>query len=220
MKRIAMATALLLTAFPATADEEQPQRFWGRYEFWTGVSSWPSLDALQPAAPGSFDALGWGMGGAIHVSVRQFANSDLLVGVDGFIMATDSNISGFVDDLLARQLYLGASLKWAFGEARNVHLDTGLGYYLADMAEVSTRYYGLERVVWDADRLGAFVGATWDIGAGREGRQSGLSLALRAHFVDYGTVRDDEVLFTPLIGEGAGKLDGPFYVLQIGYSSR
>ena len=79
MKRIAMATALLLIAFPATADEEQPQRFWGRYEFWTGVSSWPSLDALQPAAPGSFDALGWGMGGAIHVSVRQFANSDLLV---------------------------------------------------------------------------------------------------------------------------------------------
>ena len=220
MNRIATTTALLLIAGPAMAAAEQPQPAWGRYEIWAGVSSWPSLGDLQPVADGSFDVLGWGLGGAIHVSVRQFADSELLVGIDGGILATESDIGGFIDDLLARQLYLGASVKWAFGAARNLQLDAGLGYYLADMAEVSTRYYGLERVAWDADRLGAFVGATWDIGAGRENRQSGLSVALKAHFVDFGNVRDDEVLFTPLLGDNAGRLDGPVYVLQLGYSSR
>ena len=88
------------------------------------------------------------------------------------------------------------------------------------MAQVSARYLGLEYETWESTRVGAFVGATWDVWAGRENRSSGLSLAFKVHYVDLGTVRDEDILLTPLLGPNAGKLDGPLYVLQIGYSGR
>ena len=220
MKKFAIATAFLLVTCPAIAASDPAIPAWGRYEVWMGVSDWPALGDLQPLVSGGFDTTGLGLGGAIHAPLHRFDHSDLLIGIDGFIIGTDSNISGFIDDLMARHLYLGASLKWAFGEARNVHLDGGLGYHLVDMAEVSSEYFGVEHEVWETDRVGAFVGATWDIGAGHTGRRSGLSVALKVHFVDFGNVRDEDVLFTPLLGEDAGNLGGPIYLLQIGYSSR
>jgi hypothetical protein len=220
MKNIAIASVLLLFSCPIMAATEQPVVTPGRYEIWFGISDWPSLGELQPLADGGFDTHGFGIGGAFHVPVKQFTGSELLFGMDAFVTGSSSNISGFIDDLTTRRLYLGASLKWAFGRARNLQLDGGLGYHLVDMAEVSAQYLGVEHVAWEAHRLGAFAGATWDIGAGRANRNSGLSLALKVHFVDFGSVRDEDVLFTPLLGGDAGKLDGPFYVLQIGYSSR
>ena len=41
------------------------------------------------------------------MTVREFETSDLLVGIDGYIAANDSNVRGVFDDLIARQLYLG-----------------------------------------------------------------------------------------------------------------
>lgn len=220
MKRMVFATVLLLLSVPSLAGSGEPRMTQGRGEVWLGISSWPSLGDLQPLADGRFGTQGLGIGGAFHLPVKQLNGSELLAGIDGFIIASDSNISGFIDDLMARRLYLGVSLKWAFGSARNLQLDGGFGYHLVDIAEVSTQYLGIEHEAWEAHQLGAFAGATWDIGAGREHRRSGLSLALKVHFADFGAVRDEDVLFTPLLGEGAGKLDGPYYVLQIGYSSR
>ena len=39
-------------------------------------------------------------------------------------------------------------------------------------------------------RGGAFVGATWDLGAGRPDHSSGLSLGFRVHFVDFASAHD------------------------------
>ena len=66
----------------------------------------------------------------------------------------------------------------------------------------------MEYEYWSKSTGGAFVGATWDVGAGRPGHSGGLSLGLRAHFVDFGTV------------DGLTSLDGPIYALRIAYSGR
>lgn len=220
MRIILITTALLLFALPAMAEPADPQTASGRYEVWLGVTSWPGLGELQPLAAGAFDEIGFGLGGAVHFSLRQFERSELLVGVDMYVGGTASNVRGTIDDLIARDLYLGTSLKWALGEARRLQLDAGFGYHLLDMAQVSTRVFGFEHQAWDSNRLGSFVGLTWDAWAGRENRTSGLSLAFKMHFVDFGTTRDEDIFLSPVLGPNAGRLEGPIYLLQIGYSGR
>ena len=45
-------------------------------------------------------------------------------------------------------------------------------------------------------------------------------LALRVHFADFGTVSDDACFVSSVLGPDAGRLDGPLYVVRIGYSMR
>ena len=220
MKTILTTAALLLLAVPAMAQPEQPQNTSGRYEIWMGITGWPGMSDLRPLAAGEFDEVGFGIGAAAHGTVRRFEHSDLMVGIDGYVAGTASNVSGTIDDLMARDLYLGGSVKWALGQARNLQLDAGLGYHLLDMAQVSTRVFGLEHQAWESNRLATFVGATWDVRAGHENRRSGLSLAFKVHFVEFSTVRDEEVFLAPLLGPDAGRLEGPIYLLQVGYYSR
>ena len=193
-----------------------------RWDVSLEMPMWPALQDLQPISGGGFDSVGFGFGGSWHVPVSQYANSDVLVGVDGWIAATDSNIEGQIGSLLARHLYLGVSAKWLFGDSRNVSLDAGAGYHELDIAQVDAEWYGaLEREHWTRSRAGAFVGATWDIGAGRPEHAGGLSLGFRVHFVDFGSVFDRGSLFMPsLLGADAGDLDGPLYMLRIAYSGR
>ncbi len=214
---VALALAQLASN-TAHADEEP---FAGiRGDISLDLPIWPSLTDLEPAASGSFDSTGFGLGASVHWPVAQFGNSDLLLGIDGTIAATDSSISGTFADLLARQLYLGGSVKWQFGDARNVSLDLGLGYHELDMAQVDSSWRGsIENEQWSKSTASAFVGGTWDIGAGRPDHNSGFMLALRIHFADFGQVADEDVFFT-VLGNDAGKLDGPLYMLRIGYSSR
>lgn len=220
MKTILETTVLLLLTLPAMAEPEQPRNMSGRYEVWMGITSWPGLSDLQPLAAGNFDEVGFGLGAAIHVPLKTFEHSEILVGADGYIGGTASNVSGSIDDLIARDLYLGASLKWALGTARALQLDAGLGYHLVDMAQVSTRVFGFEHRAWESNRLATFVGATWDVWAGRENRTGGLSLAFKVHFVEFSTVRDEDIFLTPVLGPDAGRLEGPIYLLQVGFSSR
>jgi len=190
-----------------------------RFELWAGPTAWPALTDLDTVTGDSFDSAGFGIGGAIHVPVRHFAASDLLVGVDASIAATDSNIRGTVETLALRHLYIGPSVKWRFGDARNLALDFGVGYHLADMAQVDTNYwYSYEFQSWEASSVGAMLGATWDIGAGRPTKSGGLFLGFKVHFVDFGDVHDEDVLGWPLLGSNAGRLNGPLYLFQIGYS--
>lgn len=205
---------------PAFADEAPSTLPGGRAEIWLGISSFPGLDDIRPAADGSFDSTGFGLGGAWHGRVKQFEHSELLVGIDGFIAANDSNISGFFGDLAARHLYLGISAKWALGASRNFHLDAGAGYHEIDMAELGEYWYGLEHIAWKESTAGAFVGATWDIGAGRPGKTAGLSLGFKVHFVDFGRVYDEDTFFVDILGDDAGKLEGPIYLVQVGYGGR
>lgn len=220
MKTILVTTALLLVALPAMAEPEQPQMFSGRYEIWLGVTSWPGLGELQPLAAGSFDEIGLSLGGAFHASLKRYEHSEILAGMDMYVGGTASNVSGVIDALTARDLYLGGSLKWALGKSRALQLDAGAGYHLLDMAQVSTRIWGLEHQVWESNKFGTFVGATWDLWAGREEKTGGLSIAFKVHFVEFGTVYDEDVFLEPILGPNAGRIEGPLYLLQVGFSGR
>ncbi len=226
LDRIRFVSFLLLIAVggAASAQEATAAERGSRFELWLGATSWPALGDLQPVAMGSFDDIGFGIGAAFHIPVRKFESSELLLGIDAFISATDSsiatasNIQGLRDELLARHMFIGASAKWRFGAARNLSLDAGLGLNLADIATVESRYVGIENESWETTRLGAFVGATWDVGMSRPEKNRGFFLGFEVHFVDFGNVRDEDVFFGPLLGTNAGKLDGPIYMMQIGYS--
>ncbi len=218
----AVACALLATS-GARSQELQPEDLVDgpRWELWLALSSWSGLSDLEPAAGGSFDTTGYGIGMAAHWPMMASENSELLLGVEGVIMAHDSSIPVLLDDFLARDAYIGVSAKWMMGEARNVSLDAGLTYHLLDMAQLDTNYYyNAEFQNWEENAAGIFIGGTWDVGAGRPGKNSGLSLGLRVHFVDFGTVRDEDVFFRPVLGDNAGDLSGPLVALQIGYRSR
>lgn len=198
--------------------ESEPES-WGRWEIWLGPVFWSSLGDLTPEQ-GEFDTVGLGLGLAFHLPVKKFEHSDLLLGADLTVSGVDSNVDGFLSEVMARHFYVGLSAKWAFLEDRNVMLDAGVGLHMADMAEISTLYWGMEHILWEKNRAGAYVGATWDISRGLPGRKNGLFVGFKAHFVDFGEVYDEETLFFPVLGSGAGPADGPIYMLEIGYSAR
>jgi hypothetical protein len=183
---------------------------------------WPSLGDLQPVSGGAFDSVGFGLGMSGHWAVKQFGGSELMLGVDVSFAATPSNIRGSFETLLGRQFYLGGSVKWLLGIQRNLSLDAGFGYHEIDMAQVDSDWYGtLEFEHWSNSQPSGFIGASWDIGAGRADHRSGFFIGLRAHFADFGRVYDEE--FVPgrtTLGTNAGRLDGPLYLLRVGYSAR
>ena len=192
-----------------------------RWEAWLALPSWPSLNDLQPAAGGSFNQIGYGIGASAHWPVRQLEHGELMLGVEGAIMATESDVPVFLDELLARDGYLAVSIKWMMGKAQNFSLDAGLAYHLLDIAQLESDYNAsFEFESWEESAVGFFLGTTWDVGAGRPGRDSGLTLGLKVHFLDFGTVRDEDVFITPVLGPNAGELNGAVYVFQIGYRWR
>ena len=206
---------LLLASPAAWSDTAPPQGPGGRAELWLVATNWPSLGQIRPEAGGRFDTVGFGLGGALYLTVREFESSDLLVGIDGYIAANDSNVRGVFDDLLTRQLYLGGSVKWAFGEERGFSLDAGLGYHLVDMAEVGDGWSSFEFEAWEAHRASAYLGATWDLPAYSLGSPGRWMIGVKAHFTDFGTVSGPWPL-----GPNAGQLEGPVYAMQIGYGWR
>lgn len=219
------AAAVLAAAFfCTTAQAQQPDPadddgLLGRYEFWAGPISWPGLGDIRPVA-GEFDSIGLGLGMAFHFAIRRFEHSDLLVGLDLSFAGVDSDIDGYYSTVMARQMFLGGSAKWLLGASRKVSLDVGFGWHDVDIADMSTAYWGIEEELWAGGRLGTWAGLTWDIGHGRPGKSGGLFIAAKAHFVDFGNVRDEGPVFAPVLGPAAGQLDGPIYFLEIGYSGR
>jgi hypothetical protein len=214
--------AISLLSTPAMGHEETQPSLGARWDVSLDLPVWPALVDLQPVAGGSFDDLGFGIGASLHWPVSRFADSDLLLGFDINIAATDSNVRGSYATLLARQLYLGTSLKWLFGTKRNKSIDAGIGYQEIDMAQVDSEWYGTwEYEHWSSSKPSAFIGATWDIGAGRPHKKRGLFVGIRAYFADFGRVYDEDFAPSrPALGTDAGTLNGPLYVLRIGYSAR
>ena len=219
---VAAALTLLLTS-PADSAEEQGiewQSPW-RLEVAIGLHSWSGLGDIAAADGASFDSTGFNLSGAAHYSIRKFEDSELLIGGDLGFMSAESNIDLYIEDLTARAMYVGPSMKWVFGLEHSYSLDVGIMYWDIDFAEVSTDYlFYLERVVWKDDAAGAYVGATWDPGSDDPHRTSGVSLSFKAHFVEFGDVNADETLFRRALGTSPGKLNGPIYQMQIGYRWR
>jgi len=220
--RAVVVSWLATLAAPALAQEAEQEPLGSRWAVSLDLLVWPSLTDLQPASGGSYDSLGFALGVSWHAPVAEFANSELMLGVDGWIGGTDSGINASYGQLIARQFYLGGSVKWAFGEARNIALDAGIGYHQVDMADISYSWWAsIENEHWRSEAASGFVGATWDIGAGRPGKSSGFSLGLRVQFADFGQVSDaGRFGIVPALGPDAGDLDGPLYMLRIGYSGR
>lgn len=225
VKRIfgALAAGSLVLAADATA---QLEKFGGtragiRTEVWLALPGWPNLGDLRPAAGGSFKGIGYGIGAAAHWPLRQRDNGALLLGIEGAVMATESDIPAYLDELLARDAYVSVSAKWLMGRAQNASLDFGLAYHLLDIAQLDSGYnVAVEFESWEESAAGFFVGAGWDVGAGKPGSSGGLSLGLKVHFVDFGIVRDEDIFIAPVLGPNAGDLGGPIYSLQIGYRWR
>ena len=201
--------------------DEYPDYTGGRGEIWLATSSWPALVDLRPAADGAFDDVGFALGGGMYWPVKHFENSELLWGVEATLGATESNIAGRFDSLLARHLYAGTGLKWRFSDSRKWLLSTGLGFHLVDIADLDSDYLGaLEYEYWEESAIGGYVGLTRDFGARTTLKQSGWFFATKVHFVDLGVVRDEDEWLTPLIGPNAGQLDGPVFFLEFGYGGR
>lgn len=214
---------LVFVAAGAAAESEAPEDTLagGRMEMWLAVPSWPGLSDLEPAAGGTFDDYGLGIGGAIHWPVQRFGGGRMMLGIEAAIQAVESNVPVYLDDLLARDGYLAVTAKWMLGKSRALSLDAGLGIHLLDITQLESDYFPyFEFESWEEKALGALLGVTWDVGAGKPGKDGGLSLGLRVHFVDFGTVRDEEVFIAPVLGTNAGELTGPIYALQIGYRWR
>lgn len=219
-KGLAVALLTTMLAAPALGHDDPPELRGSRWDVSLDLPVWPALVDLQPMAGGSFRSTGFGLGVSGHFPVREFSNSELLIGGDLGFAATDSSIPAYAGDMLARQMYLGVSAKWLFGKSRNLSLDAGIGYHEVDIAYVNSEWWGsIEREYWGKERVGGFVGATWDIGAARPEKNGGVFIGLRVHFTDFGQVYDAEYV-GPILGPDAGTLDGPMYMLRIGYSGR
>jgi len=216
------AAILILTETAiAEYDDEEPRSKRMRSEIWLAVTSWPALTDLQPVVGGSFKSVGYGLGGALHWPWRPMPGADFLIGIEGAVMATGSDIPVLLDELLARDGYLAASMRWKLGKARRFSLDAGLAYHLLDITQLETDYNSsVEFESWEESALGPFLGMTWDFGTGETGRNEGATLGLRAHFLDFGIVRDEDVLASVVLGQDAGDLDGPIFILQVGYRWR
>ena len=214
---------LVCVAAGAAAEPEVPEDTLagGRMELWLAVPSWPGLSDLEPAAGGTFDNYGLGIGGAIHWPVQRFGGGRMMVGIEGAVQAVESNVPVYLDDLLARDGYLAVTAKWMLGRSRALSLDAGLGIHLLDITQLESDYFlYFEFESWEEKALGALLGVTWDVGAGKPDKYGGLSLGLRVHFVDFGIVRDEDIFIAPVLGTNAGELAGPLYALQIGYRWR
>lgn len=206
---------------PAVADVGTEQGQGSRGEIWLALPTWPALGDLQPVVGGSFKSVGYGLGGAVHWPWRPVRGGDLMIGFEGAIMATDSDIPVILDELLARDLYVAASVKWRLSKARKVSIDAGLAYHLLDIAQLETDYRSsVEFESWEEGAFGPFVGMTWDAGGSDDRERGGMTLGLRVHFLDFGTVRDEDVLASVVLGRDAGKLDGPLVMLHVGYRWR
>ena len=221
---LSLVVVLMLATADARAHTQEGDRLSGiRWELWGAATSWPALSDLEPEAGGSFDSTGFGLGMSAHWPVGEFEDTTLLIGLEGAYISTSSDVPVFYDDLYADDIYLALSSKWLVGEKRRFVLDAGLAYHMVEITqrEDYSYYYDYrEFQSWEETAVGGFVGVTWDTWADRHGKDGGLALALKIHYVDLGRVQDEDVLVEPVLGTDAGTLDGPLVVLQFGYSSR
>ncbi len=229
MKRITTALlfgtvlAMLLEATHAQQDEDTQ---WvttsrPRYEIAIGVHSWPGIASIDPVGEGSFDETGFNISLAAHWPLWRFDNSELLIGGDLGLFTNESSIPFITEDIVARAGYLGPSVKWMFGSNHRYSLDAGAGYYLLDIAEVAGEYPAFfETQLWEDAAIGAYVGGTLDFRGGRPGRNRGVMLSVKVHLVEFRQVRDETPFFPATLGQDAGDIAGPVYMLQVGYRWR
>jgi len=212
----ALVVAGMVVTNSSSAQEWEDSSQKGRIEIGLGTSLWPALAKLEPLGYGSFDDVGVGVSAGFYVQTGQLENSEWLMGIEASFHATDSSVLGLVGTYSVNDLYVGGSARWRFGERRNMLLDTGIGYHLADISEFDYRS-GFEGYVnWEKSAMGAYVGATYDFGRSDPYVTRGFYFSVKAHFVDFGPVYDQGNV-VGVLGPNAGNLTGPIYQFQFGY---
>ena len=208
----AIVAGLIMPVMSAYAADESepfaPGRWSGTATF--GLMTWSSLRNLEPAAGGGFDSLGFVVEFAGHKHVTRLGSADVLIGVDFGIFATQSDIPGITEDFTQRGLYLTPSMKFRFGERsrRYLNLETGLGWYQVDFAELICNDDNFNNIVcieiaepFDEDSLGGYLGISGGFGGG-------FIMGLKLHFADFGRVTG--------LGPDTGDLKGPIYIFSLG----
>ena len=193
------------------ADEAEPYApgHWGGTATF-GLMIWSGLRDLEPAAGGGFDSLGFIVELAGHKHVARWGPTDVLVGADLGISATQSDIPGITEEFTQRGLYLTPSLKFRFGErsGRYLNLEAGLGWYQVDFAELICNDDNFNNIVcieitepYDEDTLGGYLGISG-------GFAGGFIMGLKVHFADFDKVTG--------LGPDTGDLKGPIYIFSLG----
>ena len=222
----AIAPILFFVGGVSWADDEEGVTVWvsnpnPRLEISIGPHSWPALADLDVASEGSFDEIGFNLNLGIHMPVRRYGRSELLAGIDLGLLSNESDIRFRSDTLVARNGYITPSVKWVFGRGHRYSLDAGLGYYLQDVAEVAGEYPAYwETQLWEDGAVGGYLGGTIDFANGDPTNNNGIMLSCKIHFVEFGSVQDEEGIFPETLGRDAGNLSGPIYTLQLGYRWR
>lgn len=222
-KSAALAAALLAATGDISHGAEEGVTVWvtssqPRWEVAIGAHNWPGLADLNVAREGSFDAIGFNLSLAGHMPVRRLGRGQLYAGIDLGLMSNESDIRFRSDTLVARNGYITPSVKWMFGHQHRYSLDAGIGYYLQDVAEVASGYGTYwETQLWEDGAVGGYVGGTLDFGSSEPGKTHGISVNLKVHFVEFGRVSDEDIVFPVTLGQDAGRLSGPIYAFQIGY---
>jgi len=120
------ALGTLMAAAAAFAEEYgQSMRSPWRLDVNIGAQSWQALTDLKPLDGGSFDSVGFNLSGAAHYSWRTFDDSELMIGGDLGFMSHSSSIALSFEDVTARIMYIGPSIKWVFGKQHDFSLDFG-----------------------------------------------------------------------------------------------
>lgn len=213
---VLLATSGVLHAAGDADGPDRPEVASGmRTEVFVGAHAWPGIGELEPRSEGHFDDAGFSLGAAVHWPLEGFGAPQLQVGVDMAVFATESDIDFRRESLIARGAWLVPSVRWYPGNGPH-SIDAGAGVYLVDIAEVTGEYgFFIETELWEQSGLGGYVGATWNFGGGAAA--SGLTVSVRVHHFDLGTVRDEDLFLPATLGNDAGSLTGPVFQLQVGY---
>ena len=226
LKRSLVSAAIIMVPIADVTWAEDEVVVWvsnprPRWEIAIGTHSWPALADLEVASDGSFDEIGFNLNFGVHVPVSRIGRSELLAGVDLGLLSNESNIRFTSDTLVARNGYITPSIKWMFGRGHRFSIDAGAGYYLQDVAEVAGEYPAyFETQLWEEGSFGGYVGGTLDFGSAQPGKNHGVMLNFKVHFVEFGRVRDEAGFYRTTLGQDAGDLSGPIYAAQIGYRWR
>jgi hypothetical protein len=194
-----------------------------RFEASAGIHSFGALSDLRPAAGGDFRNGGLGLGGSAHWVMRESEGADLMLGLDFYAFGNDSNVFHVANDVQFRAMQLTPSIRFSFdrGSGPRYLLGLGVGYYEADITELSTYWWGLqtERELWRDSSAGGYISLDIDFPRHRQRKPHGFFMSLRIHSIDFGRVGDERP-FGPgsgTLGPDAGDLSGPLTVLHFGY---
>lgn len=219
-----LGSLLLTVATPLAAEESGANASRGvRLEASIGIQDFGALSDLRPAAGGRFRKGGLGLGGSAHWTMRESERADLLLGVDLYTFSNDSTVFHVANDVQFRALQLTPSIRFSFdsGAGPRYLLGFGVGYYEADITELSNYWWGLqsERELWRDSSPGGYISFDIDFPRRKHETGHGFFMSVRLHSVDFGRVSDERFAGagTGTLGTNAGDLSGPLTVLHFGY---